>query len=136
MRRGRFLSQPVLQRMSPAFFVTTVNHAGQVTEPICAVAAILKDVLPGGISVEAEEMVDVFGARKQVSGVAGLGRFSNEGRREQEQILISKQVDALGPGQKLLVVERIIVRLPVDLGDVEIGRSETLREKQECAGNQ
>lgn len=64
MRCSCLLSQPVLQRANPAFFVNTMNPAGQVTEPVCAVAGILKDVLPGGASVEAEEMVHVFGARK------------------------------------------------------------------------
>ncbi len=50
-----------------------------------------------------------------------LGCFSDEDRREQEQVLISKQIDPLGSDQELLVVERIVVGFPVDLRHVEIG---------------
>jgi hypothetical protein len=53
--------------------------------------------------------------------VSHLGCFSDDDRRQQEQILIPKQVDPFGPVQKLTVVERIAVRFPVDLRHVEIG---------------
>jgi len=46
---------------------------------------------------------------------AGLECFSDEDQRQQEQILIPKQIEPLGSDQELLVIEQIRVGFPVDL---------------------
>jgi hypothetical protein len=100
-----------------------VKHPAKVPEPIRGIVAILKDFLPGSGTVEAKKIVQVTGARTQVGGVARLGCFSNDDRRQKEQILVSKEVKPLSPVQQLLVEERIVVRLPVDLCHVKIRRN-------------
>ena len=39
-----------------------------------------------------------------------------------EQVFPSEQEQPTGEAAELLVVKRIVVRLPIDLGDIEIGR--------------
>src|SRR5262245_10441714 len=99
-----------------------MNQAAQVAQLVSGAIAIPEDLITGQYTIEPKEVANVLGTGKHVGCVACLRDLGYENRWEHEQVFVSKQVQALRPDEKLSVVERIVVRLPVDLGDVEIGR--------------
>src|SRR5664280_1495251 len=65
--------------------------------------------------------VSIFrGFSEDVSRVAKLGGFDDDGFLNIEDVFIPKQIDPACPACELAIEERVIIRAPADLGDIKV----------------
>ena len=87
----------------------------------CNVAAVPPDVIACCRGIAPHEFPDVRGPREYVGGVAQLRNLGHHRARQLENELAAKQEDVDTALLKLVEKEPLIVRLPAQVKNIEIG---------------
>src|SRR5271157_1966319 len=114
------LGEKRFQLLQPQTGIGIVDSATQEAELFGNVAAVFSDVLLGALNVIGEEGFHIRGLGKQVRRMTQLRFLDRNAHRKVEDILVAKEVHLPCSARKLLVEERIVSGLPVDLSDVEV----------------
>ena len=105
-----------------------MDQPAEKAEFLSDVASILPDFFLCSCAVEGEEVLHAARFRKQVCGMAQLRGFDCDCFDQIKNVFVSKEVEVSGALGKLLVIERVVVRPPSDLGHIEIRRQPEFRE--------
>jgi len=97
-----------------------VHDAAEEAKLLGRVPPILADVVLGSSRVRADPLIEVRLPRENVGRMPLLWNFHHGGVLQLEDVLIPEEEQLAGTLPELVVVERIVVRLPRYLGDVEI----------------
>src|SRR5205807_10348771 len=94
--------------------------AAQEAELLGRISPILADIVLDSACVRADPLIDVRRPRENVCRVPLLRNFHHCRVLQFEDVLVSEEEQLAGTLPELAVMERIVVRLPGYLGDVEI----------------
>ncbi len=97
-----------------------MNHAPQKAHPLGCIIAVSPDVVLRDLGVQSEKGIQVPGLGEDVSRVAKLRGFDDDGFLNIENVFIPKQIDPACPACELAIEERVIIRAPADLGDIKV----------------
>ena len=97
-----------------------MHDAAQEAELFGRVSSILADVVLGNSGVRADPLIEARLPRENVGRMPLLWNFHHGGVLQLEDVLIPEEKQLAGTFPELVVIERIVVRLPGYLGDVEI----------------
>src|SRR5271166_634856 len=124
LSRGRRKVNPLPHALpdfpEPCSGTRAVNHAPQKAQPLGGVVAVSPNVVLGDPGVRGEKAVYAPRLGKHICRVAQLRGFDDNGLLNVEDIFVAKQVHSACPARKLAIEERIVVRTPVDLGDIKV----------------
>jgi len=99
-----------------------VDQTAQESEPFSHVAAVPKNVFPGDLAVDRQELGHIGRLRKKVCGMAELGCLHDYRSLEIKDVLGPKEIQTASTSAELLVEERVVVGFPGDQSNVEIAR--------------
>jgi len=99
-----------------------VDQTAQEAKPFSHVAAIPKNVFPGDLAVNRQELGHIGRLGKEVCGMAELGCLHDYRFLEIEDVLGPKEIQTAGTSAELLVEERVVVGFPGYQSNVEIAR--------------
>ena len=97
-----------------------MHDAAEEAELLGRVPPILADVVLGSSRVRADPLIEVRRPRENVGRMPLLWNFHHGGVLQLEDVLVPEEKQLAGTLPELVVIERIVVRLPGYLGDVEI----------------
>ena len=87
-----------------------MNHPPQKTQPFGCIVAIPSNVVLGDLGVEGKKAVHASGLAEDVSRVAQLRSFDDDGFLYIENVFVAKQIDPARPAGELTIEEWIIIR--------------------------
>ena len=99
-----------------------MHDSADETQSLCGIRSIVADVIFGRSGIFTNPLFEV---RRTVEDVRRMPLFRdlNDNRMLQlENVFGANQEHLAGSSPELVIEERIVVRLPGDLGDVEVGR--------------
>ena len=99
-----------------------MHDTAQEAELLGRVSPILADVILGSSRVRADPLIEIRRPRENVGRMPLLRNFHHGGVLQLEDVLVPEEKLLAGTLPELVVIERIVVRLPRYLGDVEIRR--------------
>src|SRR5712692_8225654 len=99
-----------------------MHDATQEADLLGRVGAILTDVILRNSGVRADPLIEVCRPGEDVSCMSLLWNFDHNGALQLEYVFFPKEEHLAGALPELVVIERIVVRLPRYLRDVEIRR--------------
>src|SRR5216683_3171376 len=99
-----------------------MHDATQEAELLGRVGPILTNVILRNSGVRADPLIEVCRPREDVSCMPLLWNFDHNGALQLEYVFVLKEKHLAGALPELVVKERIVVRLPRYLRDVEIRR--------------
>src|SRR3974390_2282358 len=124
LSRGRRKVNPLPHALpdfpEPCSGTRAVNHAPQKAQPLGGVVAVSPNVVLGDPGVRGEKAVYAPRLGKHISRVAQLRGLHNDRLLHLENAFLPKQINPACPARKLAIEERIVVRTPVDLGDIKV----------------
>jgi hypothetical protein len=85
------------------------------------VAAVSADLVSGGCRIASDELWNVGRLGEDVGSVAELGDFGYHAPRKVKYVFIPEKEDVQAAPLQLLIEERVVIRFPTKLGDVEVG---------------
>src|SRR5579863_6434226 len=106
----------------PSPRIASVHDATQEAELLGRVGPILTDVILRSSGVRADPLIEVRRPAENVSCMSLLWDFDHNGALQFEYVFVPKEEHLAGALRELVVIERIVVRLPRCLRDVEIRR--------------
>src|SRR5208283_5505800 len=95
-------------------------HPPQKAQPFGGIIAVPTDVVLRDLGVQSEKSIHVPGLGEDVSRVAKLRGFYDDGFLNVENVFLPKQIDPARPACELAIEERVIIRAPADLGDIKV----------------
>src|SRR4051794_84178 len=99
-----------------------MHDTSNESEFLGQVSPVLPNVVSGCDGVLPHKLADIRGLREDVGGVPQLRDFDDNGARQLEYELIAKVVNVLAAFLQLQVEVRVVVWLPTELRNIEIGR--------------
>src|SRR5271166_695294 len=124
LSRGRRKVNPLPHALpdfpEPCSGTRAVNHAPQKAQPLGGVVAVSPDVVLRDLGIQGEKGIHASGPGEHVSRVAQLRGLHNDRLLNLENVFLPKQINPACPARKLAIAERIVVRTPVDLGDIKV----------------
>ena len=98
-----------------------MHHAAHEPEPLGDVAPVVPDILFRCASILRHPLIEIVRPSEDVGSVPLLRHLDHRRILQLKDILVAVQEHLSGTLAELLVVEEIVVRLPRDLRDFEIG---------------
>ena len=106
--------------LEPRSRIGAVNHTSQKTEVLGCIVAVSPNVVLRNLGVQGKKGIHAPGLGEDVGGVAKLRRFDDDSLLNVKNVFIPKQIDPARTARELAVKERIIVRSPADVCDIEV----------------
>ena len=78
--------------LKPGFRIRAMNHPPQKTQPFGCIVAISSNVVLGDLGVEGKKAVHASGLAEDVSRVAQLRSFDDDGFLYIENVFVAKQI--------------------------------------------
>src|SRR5664280_2856306 len=107
----------------PRSWIGAVNHAPQKAQPLGCIIAVSPDVVLRDLGVQSEKGIHASGFGEDVSRVAKLWGFYDDGFLNVENVFLPKQIDPACPACELAIEEWVIIGTPADLGDIKVTRN-------------
>ena len=126
LSRGRRKVNPLPHALpdfpEPCSGTRAVNHAPQKAEPFGGIVSVSSNFVLRDLGVQGEKGIHASGLGEDVSRVAQLRGLHNDRLLNLENVFLPKQINPACPARQLAIEERIVVRTPVDLGDIKVTR--------------
>src|ERR1019366_9502689 len=125
LRHGRckinFLPYPLSDFLEPRSWIGAVDHPPQKAQALGCIVVVPTDVVLRGLGVQGKKGIHAPRLGEDVSRVAKLRGFYDDGFLNVENVFLPKQIDPACPACELAIEERVIIRAPADLGDIKVG---------------
>ena len=82
--------------LEPNYRIRTVDHASQKSEPLGCILSVPPNIVLRDRCIEPKKTLDSPRLREDVSGVAKLRGFHNNGFLNVENVFLAKQIDPAG----------------------------------------
>jgi hypothetical protein len=98
-----------------------MHDAANETQSLCRIRSIVADVILRRSGIFASPLFEVCGNGEDIRRMPLFRDLNNNGTLQLENVFGANQEHLAGSSLELLIEERIVVGLPGDLGDVEVG---------------
>src|SRR5262245_50915534 len=98
-----------------------MHHASHVSKLGRYIPTVLANFFSRGFGISPDEFADINGFCEHVCGMAWLRHLGHDGSCKLKNVLAAKQEDVEATLLQLVIVKGIIVRLPAQLRNIEIG---------------